>query len=170
VAPELQRAILAAIEADAWPLFLHGAAGRGKSCAAACLYCRAPDRPIWVDTHPFIHRIIRCRTGNPDYHDNGFGSGYYDYESSLISKIKGASLVVFDDIAVRRPSDAAFEIFLQLVNARQFKPTIYTSNISTDLVELFDNRIASRLFAGTVIEVGGSDQRLGGANRVFVEV
>jgi DNA replication protein DnaC len=149
-----------AVNAGRWPIFLHGAAGRGKSCAAACLYCRAGGMSLWYETHSLIRDILDCRMGNPTY-VRGEGGWFEDDERSICLGIKAASLVVFDDIALRKPTAAAFEVFYELVNQRFGKPTIYTSNVTgAELVGVFDTRITSRLLSGTVIEVVGKDRRL----------
>jgi chromosomal replication initiation ATPase DnaA len=55
----------------------------------------------------------------------------------------------------------------RLLNERKDKPTIITSNLSPEnIAELHDERIASRLRAGTVIEVTADDRRQGRRLRV----
>jgi DNA replication protein DnaC len=168
VAPDFRRELSQAMNANRWPIYLFGGAGRGKSCAAACIYCRAPGRPLWVETNWYIGKITRCRMGCPD-EVSSITSSSTESEPSLVGKVRNASLVVFDDVGIRIPTEAAFEILFELVSVRKGKPTIYTSNLGGGaLADLFDDRIASRLLSGTVIEVHGKDRRLKGTHVVKV--
>lgn len=84
-----------------------------------------------------------------------------EWERNIRDKIAEASLVVFDDVGLRDPSPAAYEVFYLMIESRHGKPTIYTSNLdAAQLRATYDDRIASRLLCGTRIRMRGDDRRL----------
>ena len=79
-----------------------------------------------------------------------------------IRKAGDASLLVLDDLGVRKPSEGMFHLLFDLLELRKSVPTIITSNKSVDeLCELYpDGRIYSRLAAGTIMVISGDDRRV----------
>ncbi len=146
-----------------WPILLHGPAGTGKSCIAALLYRNWPGYPLWLDAGAFVIQMMTARRDGaaPYYHTNGNRADRDISENGMINWMRESPLVVLDDIGNRRPTDAQFDALLAAINARSGKPLIITTNCNPEqLTSLFDDRFASRLLAGTVIEVGGQDRRL----------
>lgn len=164
VAPDLREALESAIADAHWPIYLFGAPGRGKSCAAACVYHRFIGWALWRETARYVSEIMECRTNGRGYIVR---NGVDLWEGAMFRKIEQAGLVVWDDFGLRSPSPAAYEIIFNAVNVRRGKPTIYTSNLEPrQLGECYDQRITSRVLCGRLIAVGGDDRRLEGAKLV----
>ena len=74
------------------------------------------------------------------------------------------SLVVLDELATReRVSDHAYDSVKRLIDTRFGLPLVVLSNVSIARIgEVYDDRIASRLAAGTVVCIKGRDRRLRG--------
>jgi DNA replication protein DnaC len=129
------------------PIFLTGGVGRGKTGLAAVLY-RIARRPIWRRADSFLL-------------DLSMGRSDETYRTE-IRKAGDASLLVLDDLGVRKPSEGMFHLLFDLLELRKSVPTIITSNKSVDeLCELYpDGRIYSRLAAGTIMVISGDDRRV----------
>ena len=82
-------------------------------------------------------------------------------EEGILEEIAETTLLCLDDIGLRSPSDAAYDILHAVMTARRRNPTVITGNLSpVQLAKLYDDRIASRLAQGTVLELCGADRRL----------
>lgn len=134
----------------------------------ACVHRGWRGSARWFDLPGLISDVLECRTNGRGFVTRHAGDFSFDeHEASLLRKIRDASLVCLDDVAVRRPSEAAYEIFLNVLNARVGKPTICTGNLSgKSLLEVYDARLCSRLLCGTVIHVTGHDRRIASAKIV----
>lgn len=74
-----------------------------------------------------------------------------------------------DDLGIRAPTDAMRQYLFDLLEYRKDLPLVITSNLSPEgLAELYDDRIISRLTAGTVLEIDGDDRRAGTGKRLLV--
>ena len=171
---KLQSALVQAINSRKWPIYIFGEQGCGKTSAVAILY-RAfrirRGRPWWILLEEFVQQIMTCRTSrnrqceiiNPDT-----GESYFRSEVKWFELISQCPFLCVDDIGLRQPSEAGYEIVFKLINARIGKPTIYTSNHDENaLAKVYGKRIKSRMNAGTVIHCTGGDRR--DANCVRVE-
>ncbi len=135
-----------------WPITIIGPAGTGKTCAALCM----------------LDRIARVMNGGPE------GGRRYITTADLILAInvhrrsdtpakertfwkewKRCKLVVLDEIGAReKVTDAHYEILKMAIDYRQDQPAVYLSNLPiSTLAEIYDDRIASRLQSGTVIDL-----------------
>jgi hypothetical protein len=128
-----------------WPLLLHGPAGSGKTCAALALADFAESAGYWT------------ADGLIDAH---MGPGKAD----VWEAVQGKGLVILDEIGAReKVTDLAYSTIKQFVDVREMicnRVAIYNSNLGPDrLAGLLDDRIASRLLCGTVVEVKGDDRR-----------
>lgn len=163
------RVVREAFRANRFPLYLWGDPGRGKTCAAACVYRSQPEhmRVLWWSTPTFLGIVARCRReGNVAIP----GSAYTVGEEHLWETRIGQPAVLFmDDVGIRSPTDAQYEMLFRLVDMRGVRPTVYTSNLHPDLLQkTYDGRISSRLLRGTVIEFSGNDRRAEGRKAVRV--
>jgi hypothetical protein len=140
-----------------WPLFLHGLAGRGKSCAALCLLDYAGG--VYHALPDLLALLIRAMKGE-EYQESA--SDYWRVtEADVWKKINDAPLVVLDEIGTRQPSDHNYQSVKRLLDQRAFRPHVVISNCDLGtLAQLYDDRVASRLAAGTVVELVGDDRRL----------
>src|SRR5262249_12878111 len=80
----------------------------------------------------------------------------------LWERIANAPLIVLDEIGSKeRVSDHHYETVKGVLDKRHGRPLICISNLNLDEIKnVYDDRIASRLAAGTVFELLGEDRRL----------
>ena len=130
----------------AWPLFLHGRAGGGKTCAALAL-C---DITIssYQDVESLCDRTMACPEEMP----------------GVWQEIKERPVAVLDEIGCReRVTDLHYSVVKRFSEERERSgqiASIFVSNMSPDrLAELYDDRIASRLLAGTHFNLDSPDRR-----------
>lgn len=78
-----------------------------------------------------------------------------------------ARCVLVDEIGTRKTvTDHQYETLKRLIDERERVggPAVFVSNVGLeDLGRLYDDRIASRLAAGTMVVFGGEDRRVGRA-------
>ncbi len=124
-----------------WPLYLHGPAGRGKTCAALTVYDAVPNALYWTLDELMDSAYLR--------------RSWVWYYSAR------APLVVVDEIGMRsNDTDREYVALKAMADLREHKPAIWISNLSPDqLHTTYDDRIQSRLTCGTVVELTGPDRR-----------
>lgn len=162
-ASELLRVALDRVASEPrWPVYFWGAQGRGKTIAAKLLMrafngpAFGTDYSIWAGGEPFKKVLFNC---------SDLIKGYMDEIISGKNKFRAAwrfaPIAILDDIGTRGLTDNQFDALLQLVNIREGRPTVFTSNLSPKQLgdALKDTRIASRVSAGYVIQVTGIDRR-----------
>lgn len=137
-----------------WPLVLWGSTGTGKSCVALCLCDHCPGS--W---------FVTSETLGTEWADVlcgrlKIGDGRI-WPSNYRKRIGRVRLMVVDDAGSRdKVSDTAYEAFKMVLDLREGKPLIVTSNHSPAVLkDIYDARIADRLMAGTVIELTGKSRR-----------
>lgn len=142
----------------AWPLFLHGPAGTGKSCAALCLLDYAGG--LYWTTPGLCDLLTRCQQGREEWYREGSG-GKIHPEQFWVSVSK-ASLCVLDELGAReKVSDHHYECVKRVLDEREGRPLCVVSNLDPErLTVLYDDRIVSRLVAGAVVKVAGDDRRV----------
>ncbi len=141
-----------------WPLFLIGGVGVGKTYAALCL-CDSTGHRCLYFTVPGLHEDInearqgRLWTGDGE-HRVTLGR--------LWSEWRGAQLTVLDEFGTRGSiSEPMYETCKRAIDSREGKPAIYISNLGLEeLGQVYDDRVASRLAAGTVFKLESRDRRL----------
>ncbi len=139
-----------------WPLYLWGPAGTGKTCAALCLYDYGGGHyypmPVLLD---LLVRTMKERVY--------YGEGKL-FTDELWELIENTRLVTVDDIGTRTSiSDHHYDALKILLDRRDYKPLVLTGNLDpAALATLYDERIASRITAGTVINLAGVDRRIAG--------
>jgi len=127
-----------------WPLLLLGGVGVGKTCAALCLLDVVYGGRVYMQTAELAQRIAAARcSDNP-------GSEWRFWEDW-----EKAKLVCLDEMGERMTvSDSAYGAVKRAIDLRLGKPAIYISNLKmSELAEVFDARIVSRLGAGTRVEM-----------------
>lgn len=142
-----------------WPLYLWGKPGSGKTSVAGLIYQEATGRPMWINAGKGF-RAVASASAEPQ---PLWGYGMIPLrEVEHWLELEERSLVVLDDIALRdRVSEAQFEVMQEFLNRRQGKPTVITGNMSIEqIAKVYDDRVASRIAAGTLIEIDGDDKRL----------
>jgi DNA replication protein DnaC len=83
----------------------------------------------------------------------------------LLAKLARLPLVVFEEIGVgREASDFRLDVLLEVLDQRAnspVRPFVVTSNLTPSQVEkVYDDRVSSRILAGTVFHLAGGDRRL----------
>lgn len=168
---------------EPWPLYLwSNGPGTGKTSAALLMldiYGNQRDG-YSREVHEFMNgfadfaalpELFRQAESKRHYLSTPHGCDTI-YPNDLWTFVREAKLLVLDDL--RKPSDREqrlgddhFGILKRILDLRLGRPLIVTSNVNpyeregygSDLVRLFDDRVASRILCGTRIELKGSDRR-----------
>lgn len=148
---KLEKWIKSASQDRRFPIFIHGGTGTGKTCLAALLYQTA-DSPLWRRCDDFLLSLATSR-----------GDVFFRTEQA---KATSCSCLFLDDIGLREPTETMQQILFDFLELRKGKPMVITSNHSPEgLTDLYDDRIRSRILAGTIIEMKGPDRRDGQGKR-----
>lgn len=141
-----------------WPLFVHGPAGTGKTCAGLCVMDFGGGSYHTASSLCLL--LIRSQQGRLDWSYEGRGGPIPPEE--LWVRMGHEPFVILDDLASKdRVTDHHYEVVKTLLDVRQSKPLMVTSNLALPEIEkVYDDRIASRLAAGTVVRLEGNDRRL----------
>ncbi len=125
----------------------------------ACVYRHWPKKMLyhydltkihWFDAGKLCRDVVYARADRD--------------EGRIINTMRDAHLIVVDDIGTREPTASQLDAILAILEWRGRKPMIVTGNCNpVELKTLLDDRIASRLTSGVLIEFGGNDLRLDGA-------
>lgn len=137
-------------------MLLHGPAGCGKTFAVLWAALQSRSRPWWhrMDRLADKWRRIACGEEHNAY-------GVQVSAEWFLSSCSSARLAVIDDIGAYRTTPTACEALYSVLEARVGKRLIVTSNLPpAKLSQFYDDRIVSRLTAGMVVHVEGSDLRL----------
>jgi Cdc6-like AAA superfamily ATPase len=158
--PESIRKVISLCARDEcrWPLSLLGGTGAGKTCAALLL-CDHVRHSEYMTHRQLMEQLLACDRGVATWSQDGISgtftrASYYEY-------LGRAPLVVLDEIGTReKVTDHCYESLLRLLDLRATVPLILISNLSSDDLRIvFDDRIVSRLSAGTILSVVEPDQR-----------
>lgn len=141
-----------------WPLFVHGPAGTGKTCAALCVLDFAGGS--YFTTAGLCSIVVQAQQGRLEWTHEGRGGTIWP--EKLLARISGLPFVILDEIGGRdRVSDHHYEAVKTLLDVRQGKPLMVLSNLGLSEIEkVYDDRIASRLATGTIVRVDAKDRRL----------
>jgi len=161
----IPRPIIEAIQACAtgenpWPLLISGTAGCGKTLACLYLADRVRGDVRWRDISELLSEFVdlkmgrlpaNCRTDVPMTARDYWGE-WRDW----------FSLAIIDEVgACGKVTDTAHEAFKGVLDAREGLPLALVSNLDPEGIKrLFNDRIASRIAAGTVCVLEGTDQQI----------
>jgi DNA replication protein DnaC len=141
-----------------WPLTLVGDVGTGKTCASLALSDHVYGS--LYDTFRGLCDIIRtAEAGRMDWYSEGRGGKIQTHQ--VWKGYRQAPLTILDEIGSReKVSDFQYDCLYDMLEVREYRPLILISNLRLgDLAKTFDERITSRMIAGTVVEVNGDDMR-----------
>ncbi len=140
-----------------WPLVMTGSAGTGKTCAALCLVDYAHGR-YWTAAD-LCDLLVRAQQGRLEWSNCGYGGTHWP--EHVWGWVAGASVLALDEIGTRTVSDFAYETVKRVIDEREGKPLVVVSNLTLEaLARVYDDRVVSRLAAGTVVEMAGRDRRV----------
>jgi len=158
IRPDARQAIRRLVSGDdPWPLLMHGPAGGGKTCASLCLCDRC--YADYETVRSLADRHISAQKGTLYY--SGVTGGRCT-PSDIWRDWSVHELTVLDEIGGRGVvSDHHYECVKEAIDARMGKPAIFISNHGPErLATLYDDRVTSRLAAGTVLELVDDDRRV----------
>lgn len=156
VPPAIREAANAAWRMEApWPLVLLGEAGAGKTCAALWMLNFVKTGAWFMTMGGWCHRIAQAQWGTLQS-----ASGYKLSDTEEWSTYSNAYLAVLDDIGAREVSEHHHSTLMQSLEVRLSKRTVLTSNLTMEqLAAVYDDRIVSRLSAGTIVYVTGDKRK-----------
>jgi len=141
-----------------WPLTILGSIGSGKTCAALAL-CDHVYGSIYETFRGHCDVVRMAQEGKSDWYENGRGGK--TTPTQVWNGYRQAPLVVLDEIGSReKVSDFQYDCLYDMLEVREYRPLILVSNLDLQgLSRVFDERITSRIIAGTVVLIEGPDQR-----------
>jgi DNA replication protein DnaC len=158
----LAAAMRACVTGEApWPLFAFGGAGVGKTCAALYLCDRVHGPCMYRDYAALCEELRQAKMG--ELWTSGTHEDSRVWPEDVWGRWAAAALAVLDEIGTRNVvTDHQYETLKTALDRRERRPLVLLSNLQLDdIARVFDDRIASRCAAGTVVHVVGPDQRLG---------
>lgn len=138
-----------------WPLLFAGDVGSGKTCTGLCMIDRYGG--WYVTLGDLLSLLIEAQDDRLVW-----SSGHMRTVRDIWEAWERANLVVLDEIGSRgQISDHHYENLKRGIDLREGKPAVFVSNFDLQgLATAYDDRIASRLAAGTEIRFVG-DRRVG---------
>lgn len=160
---------LAEIGKVQWPIYIHGDPGNGKTCASLAISDHV-DRSEFFTFEQFAAKTNDIRFGRSFFTAGGQMNpeGYREITHEIAWTVQrwnqhlvSVPLVLLDDVGTRdRASEAAYEAFKGLLDSRDGKPLIVTSNHDVSVMAtIFDPRVFDRLASGTVVKLTESSRR-----------
>lgn len=144
-----------------WPLLILGDVGVGKTRFCLCIYDWYGGR--YTELSTLADEFAMVRRG--EFRDLRWTTEPKVYERDWIKMLEDERILIVDDIGRRsNESEHVRDTLIRVLNAREGgRPLVVVSNLTLDqLSESYDDRIASRLSAGTVINAEGDDRRVEG--------
>ena len=134
-----------------WPFVMFGEAGSGKTCAALCMLDHLGGG-FYTTAGELCSMLIAAQQGKLTWK-----SGYARTETEIWSAWEQTPIAVLDEIGARSVSDFHYEQVKRALDSRQGSPFVVVSNLVdlNAISECYDDRIASRLSAGTIVSLKG---------------
>jgi DNA replication protein DnaC len=179
VSPEVRKVFRDLVTGVApWPLYLFGPAGTGKTSAALVLldHCGPihredleHDTPArlrnWLAGYADVRALVGLKL-DCDKQRLHWANGAPASWDRLLAAAARFGLFVLDEIAVGgEQGDFRLDTLLEVVDQRAgdpVRPFVMTGNAKpAELAKLYDDRVADRVLAGTVLKVDGVSRRTG---------
>lgn len=141
-----------------WPLLLSGTVGLGKTRACLCFHDRFGGRYDELATYADEFACVR----RGEFRDLRWIHEPKVFERDWIKMMRAHRLLIVDDIGRRaRESDHVLDTLIRLLNCCEGgHPLVLATNLSPDEIAVnYDDRIASRMASGTVVNIESVDQR-----------
>ncbi len=148
------------LKTHAFPIFVTGPAGTGKSCVGRLCVERLGGQAV-VFRHAFADHLAASR-GELER-----GPKHFPYRVSERELWRGweeTPCLVVDEVAKRETASAAERDFIHnLLDLREGRPMLVISNRPlSEIKTIYDGAIGSRIGGGTQIKIAGRDRRLDG--------
>lgn len=146
VEPKLFELLRKLFEGEApWPLYLYGPSGTGKTAAALCA-CDIARTATYIDCESLADKVA---------------SGEDPWR-----RVREKHLACLDEIGARlKPGDLHYQAVKRFADERELhagRVAIYVANVNPDqLIEMYDDRIGTRLLSGKVYRLTGENRRQG---------
>lgn len=136
-----------------WPLFLHGKPGIGKTCIG-----------LWMTD--YVYSAVYALIGDLG---RKWAAGHQKYKPEYVRfgewfSRRTVGLLVIDEIGAVPTEEASadeYNAFKEVLDIRERTPLVLISNLDLKAVtQVYDERIASRCAAGTIVEMKGDDRRI----------
>ena len=130
---------------EPFPILIIGGVGTGKTCAALALMDYVFGGRMYETTGDLVSKI----------NDSRMNSERSGVERQFWKEWREAKLTILDEIGARsRVSDSHYETVKRAIDLRIGKPAIFISNLTiAEIANIYDDRIASRLQDGMVINL-----------------
>lgn len=144
---------------ESWSLFITSAnAGSGKTRMAYALGL------YWLE-QSIDHALRGCLVfSTSDLYDQIRHQSMEEDESSIVDGLAAYhGLLILDDWGVEKQSEHCTAQMYRVLNTRynNYAKTVITSNLSVGAIaELTDERLSSRLYEGSFLELDGNDRRM----------
>jgi hypothetical protein len=148
----------------AWPLYLFGPAGTGKTHAALCLADWCDHKTKYWSVEGLVDEYVKGvrpyeRFNDPfDFHGviKGVPKPPDQTELCILDELgERSNITDLQHTTVKRFAD-----YMEMENDRV---AVYISNLKpSELAKLYDDRICSRVLCGTRFELKGKDRRIAG--------
>jgi DNA replication protein DnaC len=165
ISPGLRRAVRELVHGcHRWPAYIFGPVGVGKTAAVLTLVDQVPQS-IYMTAAEMMDTVRDARAERLSSEN-----GYAISERSLRDQWRNRQLLVIDEIGQRRdPTGWLDETVQRIIDDRESRPTILLGNHDlASLAKIMDDRVVSRLSAGTLIHVEGDDRRPGMGTLIHV--
>jgi len=136
-------------------LSFHGSFGIGKSHLAKAIADGVMDKgfsSVFISVPKLLRKIKAT-----------YNKEAQVTEDEIISTLEDVDLLILDDLGAEKSTDWASERLFDIIDSRQGKHTIYTTNFSpNDLIEALGERNFSRVINRdtTIVEIEGENNRL----------
>ena len=141
--------------ASPWPLVFWGRPGSGKTCAALCLLDSVGGLTVYRTLGDACDELIQAMNGELTWGE------YKASPKAWWEKWETARLAVLDELAIReKTTDHEYQTVKRAIDLRYGKPLVLISNHSPGTI--YDERISSRMQAGTVVGFPSVDLRVSG--------
>ena len=141
--------------ASPWPLVFWGRPGSGKTCAALCLLDSVGGLTVYRTLGDACDELIQAMNGELTWGE------YKASPKAWWEKWETARLAVLDELAIKdKTSDHEYQTVKRAIDLRYGKPLVLISNHSPGTI--YDERISSRMQAGTVVGFPSVDLRVSG--------
>ncbi len=144
-----------------WPLLVAGSVGIGKTrfCLLVNDYYggRYDELSILADEFAMVRR--------GEFRDLRWTTQPKVFERDWLNMMRDERIVIVDDIGRREDeSEHVRDTLIRILNSREGgRPLVLVSNLDAEtLAKVYGDRIASRMNAGTVMDLAGKDKRTGG--------